>query len=176
MKRKYSNNPDVFFYICGSFTPTAQRQSINDADCKIKIRDQDKAWVPHKVCANCVETLRSWSHGKDKHFLFGIPMIWREQIDHVADCYFCMVIVKGFNKKNEHSTPISKLQFSFERPVPHVADASKSVFNYLPYLEDDTLDILQLQQMMTCLSIVLAKVVGYCLMPPAYLTRLKQMT
>jgi len=28
-------------------------------------------------------------------------------------------------------------------------------------------DILQLQQMMTCLSIVLAKVVGYCLMPPS---------
>jgi len=28
-------------------------------------------------------------------------------------------------------------------------------------------DILQLQQIMTCLSIVLAKVVGYCLMPPS---------
>jgi len=27
-------------------------------------------------------------------------------------------------------------------------------------------DILQFQQMMTCPSIVLAKVVGYCLMPP----------
>jgi len=29
MKRKYSSNPVVFCYICGSFTLTAQRQSIN---------------------------------------------------------------------------------------------------------------------------------------------------
>jgi len=72
MRRKYSNNPDVFCYICRSFTLTAQRQSINDFvqrtyfdDFKIKLRDQDKACVPDKVCTNCVETLRSWSHGKD---------------------------------------------------------------------------------------------------------------
>jgi len=63
-------------------------------------------------------------------------VIWWEQIDHVADYYFCMVIVKGFNTKNKHSTPISKLQFSFERPVPHVVDSPEPVFNYL---EDDTL-------------------------------------
>jgi len=60
-------------------------------------------------------------------------------MDHVADCYLCMVIVKGFHKKNKHSTSITKLQFSFERPAPHVFDAPKPVFNYLPYLEDDTL-------------------------------------
>jgi len=102
---------------------------------KIKLRDQEKAWVT-QVCTSYVETLRSWSHGNGKHLPFGIPVIWREQIDHVADCYFCMVIVKGFNKKNKHSTLISKLQFSFERPVPRVVDAPKPVFNYL---EDDTL-------------------------------------
>jgi len=43
-----------------------------------------------------------------------------------------MVNVKDFNKKKKHSTPISKLQFSFERPVPHAVDAPKPVFNYLP--------------------------------------------
>jgi len=86
-----------------------------------------------------VETLRSWSHGKDKHLPFGIPVIWWEQIDRVADYYFCMVNVKGSAKKNKHSAPKSKLQFSFERPVPHVVDAPKPVFNYLSYLEDDTL-------------------------------------
>jgi len=86
-----------------------------------------------------VEALRSWSRGKDKHLPFCIPVIWKEQIDHIAGCYFCMIIVKGFSKKNKHSTPISKLQFSFERPVPHVVDAPKPVFSYLPYLEDDTL-------------------------------------
>jgi len=100
MKRKYFNYPDVFCYICGRFTPTAQRQSINEfvhrayfSDFKIKLRDQDKAWVPRKFCASCVKTLRSWSHGKDKHLPFGIPIIWREQIYHAADRYFCMVNV-----------------------------------------------------------------------------------
>ena len=114
-----------------------------------------------------METLRSWSHGKDKHLPFGIPVIWWEQIDRVADYYFCMVNVKGSAKKNKHSAPKSKLQFSFERPVPHVVDAPKPVFNYLSYLEDDTLRY-SLQQMMTCLSIVLPKVVDYCL--PLFLT------
>jgi len=71
-------------------------------DFKIKLRDQDKARVPHKVGASCGETSRSWSHGKDKHLLFGIPMIWRENIDNVAERYFCMVNVKCFNKKNKH--------------------------------------------------------------------------
>jgi len=69
---------------------------------KIKLRDQDKAWVPHEVCTSCVEILWSWSHGKDKHLPFGITMIWREQINHVADLYFCIVNVKGFSKKNKH--------------------------------------------------------------------------
>jgi len=43
----------------------------------IKLRHQDKAWVPHEVCTSCVEILWSWSHEKDKHLPFGIPMIWR---------------------------------------------------------------------------------------------------
>jgi len=136
MKRKYSYNLDAFCYICGSFTPTAQRQSINDcvwsayfADFKIKLRDQDEAWVPHKVCTSCVETLRSWSHGKDNHLPFGIPVIWREHIDHVADGYFCMV--------NAILPQYPNFFSSFERPVPHIVDGPKPVFNYLPYLEDD---------------------------------------
>ena len=68
----------------------------------------------HLKSVQAVRKLRSWSHGKDTHLPFGIPAIWREQTDHVADCYFCMVIVKGFNKKNKHSTPTSRVQLSFE--------------------------------------------------------------
>ena len=172
MKKKYSNNPDVFCYICGSFTPTAQRQSINNfvekahfTDFKIKRRDQDKAWVPHKVCTSCVKALRSWSHEKDKHLPFGIPIIWRKQIDHVADWYFCMVNVKGINKQNKHYTA---LQYSI------INSALKGLFLTLWRTQACiqlrslswrwyTQDILQLQQMMTCLSIVLARVVDYCL-------------
>ena len=85
---------------------------------------------------SCVETLRSWSHGKDKHLLFGIPVIWREQIDHVADLYFWMVNVKDFNKKNKQLLKYPNLNLAL-RPVPHVVDTPKPVFNCLPDREED---------------------------------------
>jgi len=50
-----------------------------------------------------------------------------------------MVNVKGFNKKNRHSTPISKFNSALKGLYLHVVDAPKPVFNYLPYFEDDTL-------------------------------------
>jgi len=84
-------------------------------------------------------------------------VIWRELIDHIADCYFCMVNVKGFNKKNQHSTPISKLQFSFERPVRMLWMHPSLYSTTFPILKMIHSDILQLQQMITCLSIVLVK-------------------
>ncbi|KAI6650066.1 hypothetical protein LOD99_6281 [Oopsacas minuta] len=49
---------------------------------KVKLGDQDKSWAPHKVCKSCVELLRSWSKGKEKHLPFGIPMIWIESKNH----------------------------------------------------------------------------------------------
>ena len=92
--------------------------------------------VPHKVRTSCVDSLRSWSHGKDEHLLFAIPVIWREQIDHVADCYFCMVNVKGFNKKHKHLLQYPNFNSAL-RPVPHVVDAPKPVFSCLSDLEED---------------------------------------
>jgi len=92
-------------------------------------------------------------------------MIWKERIDHGADCYFCIVIVKVFNKKNKHSTPLPKLQFSFERPVPYVVDAHKPVSNYLPYLEDDTLRYFLTSTDDDMSVDSFSK--GYCLMPPS---------
>jgi len=85
---------------------------------------------------SCVETLRSWSYGKDEHLIFGIPMIWREQIDHVADLYFWMVNVKDFNKKNKQLLQYPNFNLALS-PVQHVVDASKSVFNCLPNREED---------------------------------------
>ena len=42
---------------------------------KVKLGNRDKSWAPHKVCKSCVELLRSWIKGKEKHLHFGIPMI-----------------------------------------------------------------------------------------------------
>jgi hypothetical protein len=40
----------------------------------VKLGEQDKSWVPHKVV--CVEDLRKWSKGKKRALRFGVPMIW----------------------------------------------------------------------------------------------------
>ena len=63
-RRKCRLNPNVFCYICGSFTVSKQRQGITDFVKKaylsyfgVKIGYQDKNWVPHQVCRTCVENL-----------------------------------------------------------------------------------------------------------------------
>jgi len=89
-----------------------------------------------KICTRCEETLRSSSHRKDMHLPFGIPMIWKEQIDHAARRYLRMVNVKGFTKKNIHIIQYPNFNSAI-KPIPHVVDAPKAVFNCLPYLEED---------------------------------------
>ena len=29
-------------------------------------------------------------------------MVWREGKDRITDCYFCIIILKGINRKNKH--------------------------------------------------------------------------
>ena len=39
--------------------------------------------------------------------LFGVSMVWRELKNYHGDCYFCMVVISGWNqrKKNDQATP-----------------------------------------------------------------------
>ena len=141
-RRKCLNNPDSFCYICGSFTIPSQRANISAfvkqayfAYFKLKLCDQDKIWAPHKVCKQCVESLRMWTKGTREKLAFGIPMVWREQKDHSTDCYFCLVKTSGFNKKNKSKTEYPNL-LSAIRPMPHSAEIPVPVFEQLPYLED----------------------------------------
>ena len=52
---------------------------------------------------------------------FSVPMVWREQSDHVTDCYFCMTAIRGFFRKNNSkiSYPVCK---SALKPVFHSPD------------------------------------------------------
>ena len=52
---------------------------------------------------------------------FGVPMIWREQKDHVSDCYFCMTKITEFSRKSK-SKIIYPTCKSALRPVPHCSD------------------------------------------------------
>ena len=125
-KRKCFNSPDIFCYICGFYTPKPQMQNITEfvnrayhAYFKVKLGDQDKSWAPHKVCKSCVELLRSWTKGKEKHLPFGVPMIWRESKNHFDDCYFCMVNVMGCKKSDRYLLNYPNLESAI-RPVPIV--------------------------------------------------------
>jgi hypothetical protein len=48
-------------------------------------------------------------------------MQWREHKNHYDDCYFCMVSVTGYNKKNKKGIKYPNL-LSAIRPVPHGPD------------------------------------------------------
>ena len=72
---KCLNNPDSFCYICGSFTIPSQRKNISAfvkqayfTYFKVKLGDQNKPWVPHKMCKQCVESLQMWTRGTREKF------------------------------------------------------------------------------------------------------------
>lgn len=141
-RRKCLNSPDSFCYICGSFTIPSQRANISTfvkqayfAYFKIKLGDQDRSWAPHKVCKQCVESLRMWTKGTRDKLAFGIPMIWREPRSHCTDCYFCLVKTSGYNKKNKCKIEYPSLPSAI-RPVPHSTEIPVPVFAQLPSLED----------------------------------------
>ena len=68
---------------------------------------------------------------------FGIPMVWREQSDHVTDCYFCMTNIKGFSRKNKSkiSYPVCR---SAIKPIPHDPDL---LVPQPPTEKEDTLSV-----------------------------------
>ena len=144
-RRKCCNEPGIFYYICGCFTLPPQRRNINSFIKKIYLAyfgvplgDQDKSWVPHQVCTTCVETLRSWLQGKNDKLKFGVPMVWREPKNYVYDCYFCLVNVKGFNKKNKQHLQYPNVH-SAMRPITHSDKVPVPIFTKLPDIDEDQL-------------------------------------
>jgi uncharacterized protein (DUF2237 family) len=87
----------------------------------IKLGDQNQSWTPHTVCSVCVEDLRNWTRGKKKTLWFGMPMVWRQPVNHVDDCCFCMCALKGFHTKNMKGVTYPNLPSAI-KPVPHGPD------------------------------------------------------
>ena len=81
---------------------------------QIMLGDQDKYWVPHKICQTCFANLTALVNS----IPFAIPMIWREPDDHVTNCYFCAVITNGFNARNRAKMKYPNLT-SARLPILH---------------------------------------------------------
>ena len=63
-------------------------------------------------------------------------MVWREPKNHVDDCYFCLVNVKGFNKKNKQHLQYPNIHFAI-RPIPHSDKVPVPIFTKLPNIDED---------------------------------------
>ena len=127
------------------FTLPPQRRNINSFIKKIYLAyfgvpldDQDKSWAPHQVCTMCVKTLRPWSQAKNAKLKFGVPMVWRKPKNHMDDCYFCLVNVKEFNKKNKQHLQYPNIH-SAMRPLPHSDKVPVPIFTKLSDIDEDQL-------------------------------------
>ena len=81
---------------------------------------QDNSWVPHFCCVTCARFLTAWAkHSRCMPFI--IPMVWKEPIDHVSDCFFCLPSITGVTAKSKYTVQYPNLP-SAMRPVLHSAE------------------------------------------------------
>ena len=59
---------------------------------------------------------------------FAVPMVWREDKDHVTDCYFCMTNLQGINHKNKHCVQYPDIPSAIQ-PVPHGSHLSQMLIS-----------------------------------------------
>ncbi len=64
---------------------------------------------------------------------FAIPMVWREPKNHVDDCYFCALNLKGINRKNRQTLVYRNLASAI-RPFPHSEEIPVPIFSVLPQI------------------------------------------
>ena len=86
-----------------------------------EIGDQTKSWARHPCCTVCYSGLTQWLNGKLNRMPFAVPMIWREQKDHLSDCYFCITNISGYCKKNKSEIVYPDCQSAL-KPVAHDTD------------------------------------------------------
>ena len=145
------NDPNCFCYICGEYTVKKYRRALTHRLKRLyklyfgcAVGEQDKSWAPHISCVRCSAGLYTWSKS-GRGLPFAIPMIWREQRDHVSDCYFCALSIKGLSDKDRKHLLYPTLQSAI-RPVPHSPDlpvparSTTSPLNSSPEVSDDDQD------------------------------------
>ena len=68
-RRKCTNDPNAFCYICGDYMMKDKRRGITSfikrsyqAYFGMKIVHQDRSWAPLQCCTSCTESLRKWTN------------------------------------------------------------------------------------------------------------------
>ena len=73
---------------------------------------------------------------KTKSIGFAVPMVWREQGNHLDDCYLCMTNVAGISSKSKDNIKYPHLPSAIQS-IPHSADLPPPLFTSLPELVDE---------------------------------------
>lgn len=117
---------EKFCFVCGSYSFEKKVRAITEAlkfaylqYFGFPIGNLDNDWTPKSVCNTCSATLNKWAGGTEIALPFAIPMIWRNSIDHVSDCYFCLTNVVGGRHRKVTYPEVQ----SVSNPVPNLADA-----------------------------------------------------
>jgi hypothetical protein len=70
---------------------------------------------------------------------FAVPLVWREQKDHLTDCYFCLTKISRIFLKSKHSIQYPSLP-SAVRPMLHSQDLPVSKPPEKWTIDDDNSD------------------------------------
>jgi hypothetical protein len=60
-------------------------------------------WAPHSCPSRCSRYLLGWLIGTHKSMPFAVPVVWREQKDHLTDRYFYLNKIDGHNSKAKYT-------------------------------------------------------------------------
>lgn len=52
---------------------------------------------------------------------FAVPAIWREQSDHITDCFFCLSNTSGHSRRTKNAVTYPKVT-SMDMPIPHSSE------------------------------------------------------
>ena len=80
--------------------------------------------------------LSLWTKGK-KHFIFGVPILWREPKNHSDDCYLYSVNVSGLTSKTIPSIKYPNRPSALP-PIPHSNELPVPVFKALEISDSES--------------------------------------
>ncbi|XP_043468037.1 coiled-coil domain-containing protein 18-like [Leptopilina heterotoma] len=109
----------------------------------LEITNQDKNFVPHKICSSCYTILTRWNHKKGDKLKFIKPTLWEKPLNQ-KDCYFCNTNVQGYNNKNKKNIlyanvdTVKKPEFSCNPPSsPKTLEIDSSTEDVLDFENKD---------------------------------------